>query len=40
MLNDLTERNMEAWRNMQRGLLDTATQATTPPRGTTTKKPG
>lgn len=39
MLNDLTERNMEAWRNMQRGLLDTATQAQTPPRGTT-KKPG
>ena len=42
MLNVLTERNMEAWRNMQRGLLDTATQAQTPPRGTTgtTKKPG
>ncbi|AIF47688.1 polyhydroxyalkanoate synthesis repressor PhaR [Dyella japonica] len=39
MLNDLTERNMEAWRNMQRGLLDTATQTQTPPRGTT-KKPG
>jgi polyhydroxyalkanoate synthesis repressor PhaR len=38
MLNDLTERNMEAWRNMQRGLLDTATQAQTPPR--TGKKPG
>ena len=39
MLNDLTERNMEAWRNMQRGLLDTATQAN-PTRGPTTKKPG
>jgi len=39
MLNDLTERNMEAWRNMQRGLLDTATQ-TNPTRGPTTKKPG
>jgi polyhydroxyalkanoate synthesis repressor PhaR len=37
MLNDLTERNMEAWRNMQRGLLDTASQGQ-PPRGTT-KKP-
>ena len=36
MLNDLTERNMEAWRNMQRGLLDTASQGQ-PPRGT--KKP-
>jgi polyhydroxyalkanoate synthesis repressor PhaR len=40
MLNDLTERNMEAWRNMQRGLLDTATQAQTPRGSTTTKKPG
>jgi polyhydroxyalkanoate synthesis repressor PhaR len=41
MLNDLTERNMEAWRNMQRGLLDTATQAQAPRSGTTTtKKPG
>ncbi|QNK00813.1 polyhydroxyalkanoate synthesis repressor PhaR [Dyella telluris] len=39
MLNDLTERNMEAWRNMQSGLLNTATQTQTPPRGTT-KKPG
>ncbi|WP_109125933.1 polyhydroxyalkanoate synthesis repressor PhaR [Dyella sp. C11] len=39
MLNDLTERNMEAWRNMQRGLMDTATQSHTS-RGPTTKKPG
>ncbi|MFC5743493.1 polyhydroxyalkanoate synthesis repressor PhaR [Dyella tabacisoli] len=39
MLNELTERNMEAWKSMQRGLLDTATQAIpTPPRGG--KKPG
>jgi polyhydroxyalkanoate synthesis regulator protein len=38
MLNELTERNMEAWRNMQSGLLDSAAQAKTPPR--TGKKPG
>nr|WP_130620482.1 polyhydroxyalkanoate synthesis repressor PhaR [Dyella amyloliquefaciens] len=36
MLNDLTERNMEAWRNMQSGLLNTANQGQ-PPRGN--KKP-
>lgn len=27
MLNDLTERNMDAWKSMQRGFLDAATQA-------------
>ena len=26
MLNDLTERNMDAWKSMQRGLLDAAAQ--------------
>ena len=26
MLNDLTERNMDAWKSMQRGLIDAATQ--------------
>ncbi len=26
MLNDLTERNMDAWKAMQRGLIDTAAQ--------------
>ena len=26
MLNDLTERNMDAWKSMQRGFLDAATQ--------------
>ena len=36
MLNDLTERNMEAWRNMQSGLLNPASQGQ-PPRGN--KKP-
>ena len=30
MLNDLTERNMDAWKSMQRGLLDAATQAKPP----------
>lgn len=35
MLNDLTERNMDAWKSMQRGFLDAATQAkpSTPPPG-------
>ena len=33
MLNDLTERNMAAFQAMQRGLVDTAAQATTPPTG-------
>jgi polyhydroxyalkanoate synthesis repressor PhaR len=27
MLNDLTERNMDAWKSMQRGFLDAASQA-------------
>ena len=27
MLNELTERNMDAWKSMQRGFLDAATQA-------------
>lgn len=45
LLNELTERNMDAWKNMQRGFLDAASQAATPsaPAGrsgtTTTKKP-
>jgi hypothetical protein len=33
MLNELTERNMDAWKSMQRGFLDAATQAR--PGGTT-----
>jgi hypothetical protein len=43
LLNELTERNLDAWKNMQRGFMDAATQTVTPPgaasRGTTTKKP-
>jgi hypothetical protein len=36
MLNDLTQRNMDAWKSMQSGLIDAATQAsnTTKPGGT------
>ena len=30
MLNDLTERNMDAWKAMSRGLMDTAAQVTPP----------
>lgn len=37
MLNELTERNMDMWKSMQRGFLDVAAQsqpgATTPPKG-------
>ena len=33
MLNDLTERNMDAWKAMQRGFMDTAAQVV-PPAGT------
>jgi hypothetical protein len=43
MLNDLTERNMDAWKSMQRGLIDAATQvqsATTGPAGRGGKKSG
>jgi polyhydroxyalkanoate synthesis repressor PhaR len=36
MLNDLTERNMDAWKAMQRGLMDTAAQVIQPP-GTTAR---
>jgi polyhydroxyalkanoate synthesis repressor PhaR len=46
LLNELTERNMDAWKSMQRGFLDAASQATPSPGqptrpgpGTTTKKP-
>jgi polyhydroxyalkanoate synthesis regulator protein len=43
LLNELTERNLDAWKNMQRGFMDAASQASPPPgqagRGTTTKKP-
>ncbi|TBR39151.1 MULTISPECIES: polyhydroxyalkanoate synthesis repressor PhaR [Dyella] len=38
MLNELTERNMEAWKNMQRGLVDAAAQANPANRGGNTKK--
>jgi len=40
MLNDLTERNMDMWKSMQRGFLDVAAQAqpATPPKGG--RKPG
>jgi polyhydroxyalkanoate synthesis repressor PhaR len=31
MLNDLTERNMDAWKAMQRGFMDTAAQVVQPP---------
>ncbi|HUA80150.1 MAG TPA: polyhydroxyalkanoate synthesis repressor PhaR, partial [Dyella sp.] len=27
LLNELTERNLDAWKSMQRGFLDTASQA-------------
>lgn len=42
MLNDLTERNMDAWKAMQRGFMDTAAHVTQPAAGTTRggKKPG
>ncbi|MBT2116744.1 polyhydroxyalkanoate synthesis repressor PhaR [Dyella sp. LX-66] len=30
MLNDLTQRNMDAWKSMQSGLLDAASQASNP----------
>ena len=30
MLNELTQRNMDAWKSMQSGLLDAATQASNP----------
>ena len=33
MLNDLTERNMDAWKTMQRGLIDTAAQVIPTPAG-------
>ena len=33
MLNDLTERNMDAWKTMQRGLIDTAAQVVPTPGG-------
>ena len=45
LLNELTERNMDAWKNMQRGFMDAASQAapqsgqTGPTGRTTTKKP-
>lgn len=40
MLNDLTERNMDMWKSMQRGFLDVAAQAqpNIPPKGG--RKPG
>ncbi len=42
MLNDLTERNMDAWKAMQRGLMDSAAQVIQPPgtAGRGGKKPG
>jgi len=42
MLNDLTERNMDAWKTLQSGLLDTAAKVV-PTAGTSSrssKKPG
>ena len=38
MVNELTERNMDAWKTMQRGLLDAAAQIT--PAASRGKKPG
>ena len=41
MLNELTERNMDAWKNMQRGGLDATTQAQPKSANArTSKKPG
>ena len=42
MLNELTERNMDAWKSMQRGFLDVATQANpaNPANRPGPKKPG
>jgi polyhydroxyalkanoate synthesis repressor PhaR len=37
MLNELTERNLDAWKAMQRGFIDVATQ---PPGPTSTSRPG
>lgn len=39
MVNELTERNMDAWKTMQRGLLDAAAAAT-PQAGSRGKKTG
>jgi polyhydroxyalkanoate synthesis repressor PhaR len=44
LLNDLTQRNLDAWKSMQSGFLDAASQATPAPGqpgrpGSTTKKP-
>jgi polyhydroxyalkanoate synthesis regulator protein len=43
LLNELTERNLDAWKNMQRGFLDAASQASGPTgqagRGGPAKKP-
>ena len=38
MLNDLTQRNMDAWKSMQSGLLDAASQASNPAKPGGTKK--
>jgi hypothetical protein len=42
MLNELTERNMDAWKSMQRGFLDVATQTNpaNPANRPGPKKPG
>jgi polyhydroxyalkanoate synthesis repressor PhaR len=43
MLNDLTERNMDAWKAMQRGFMDTAAHVAQPAASSTSrggKKPG
>ena len=38
MLNDLTQRNMDAWKSMQSGLIDAATQASSATKPGGTKK--
>ncbi len=42
LLNDLTERNLDAWKSLQRGFLDAAAQAkpTAAAPGATTARPG
>ena len=42
MLNDLTERNLDTWKSMQRGFIDVASQSaptTPPPAGRGSRKP-
>ncbi len=39
MLNELTERNLDLWKSMQRGFIDVATAHQPPPSGKSGRKP-